>query len=72
MFVCYVIVRLCFMCCLCHKRPGTLKVVEVTALICVTFEKVEGGQSALVLSFTSAMKKKFQWIVFNDVNDVLS
>ena len=35
-------------------------------------DKVEGGRSTLVLNFKSATRRKFQWIVFKDVNDVLS
>ena len=41
MFMCYVIVRLCFMLCSCHKRPGTLHVVKMTALICVTLIRLK-------------------------------
>ena len=40
MFMCYVIVLICFMF-LCHKRPRILQVVKVTALICATLANMQ-------------------------------
>ena len=50
MFMCYVIVTICFMFCV-IKRPRKLRVVQVTALNCATLAKNTGGRSTLVLNF---------------------
>ena len=38
-FICYVIVMICVM--MCHKRPGVLQVIKVTALIRATLTKIK-------------------------------
>ena len=54
MCLCYVIVMIMFYV-LCHKRPGALQDIKVTAHIRATLIKGKGGRSTLVLNFKSEL-----------------
>ena len=48
---------------MCHKRPGVLQVIKVTALIRATLTKLKVDDPPWCYIFKSELRREFQWRV---------